>query len=303
MDFYGAKDSYVLGLIDLDSLWVELIHMDSRTAANVEAAVRDRILFRHGTPNQIQSDHAQEFVGKVMTSLAKNKEVRIHEHHDGRLLPDGQLHDRELLWSFLGVCLRDMTDAQYDNFDDHLQRIAWAWNVTDSESLSVSPFEVMTGTVPRTLPASAMQTAWMTPPDVGTDDNGTRPTDVDALREATNEYIKVAAEHGDFMRAERADRLNKRGRVLKALVVGDHVKIHMPPGASEAEARGRKAKHLTQFRGPLRIVDKPTSMTFVLQDHYNSKRRYRRHISNVRRWIGPLPDADTHDRGAEAVVS
>ena len=69
------------------------------------------------------------------------------------------------------------------------------------------------------------------------------------------------------MRAERADRLNKRGRVLKALVVGDHVKIYMPPGASEAEARGRKAKHLTQFRGPLRIVDKPTSTTFVLQDH------------------------------------
>ena len=87
-----------------------------------------------------------------------------------------------------------------------------------------------------------MQTAWMKPPDVGTDNDGTRPAvDVAALREATNEYIKVAAEHGDFMRAERADRLNKRGRVLKALVVGDHVKIYHLSTCLLERARRRHA--------------------------------------------------------------
>ena len=128
MDFYGAKDSHVLGL-GPHRLGQPLgIHMDSRTAANVEAAVRDRILFRHGTPNQIQSDHAQEFVGKVMTSLAKT--FGYMNTTTGGYCPTGN-STIESFWSFLGVCLRDMTDAQYDNFDDHLQRIAWAWNVTD----------------------------------------------------------------------------------------------------------------------------------------------------------------------------
>ena len=153
----------MLCLIDLDSLWVELIHMGSRTAANVEAAVRDRILFRHGTPNQIQSDHAQEYVGKVMTSLAKK--FGYMNTTTGGYCPTGnwQLHDRELLVVPRSLLARHDRRAVRDNFDDHLQRIAWAWDVTDSESLSVSPFEVMTGTFPRTLPASAMQTAWMTP--------------------------------------------------------------------------------------------------------------------------------------------
>ena len=66
MDFYGVGDTYVLGLIDLGSLWVELVHLPDRSAEGVADATRDRILFRHGTPDQIQSDHAQEFVGKAI---------------------------------------------------------------------------------------------------------------------------------------------------------------------------------------------------------------------------------------------
>ena len=71
MDFYGVGDSYVLGMIDLDSLWVELVHLPDRSAKGVERAIRDQILFRHGTPDQIQSDHAREFIGHMLTSLAK----------------------------------------------------------------------------------------------------------------------------------------------------------------------------------------------------------------------------------------
>ena len=101
-----------------------------------------------------------------MTSLAKK--FGYMNTTTGGYCPTGN-SPIESFWSFLGVCLRDMTDAQYDNFDDHLQRIAWAWNVTDRGSRAVSPFEVMAGTVPRALPASAMQTAWMSPADLGTD--------------------------------------------------------------------------------------------------------------------------------------
>ena len=43
MDFYGVGDSYVLGMIDLDSLWVELVHLPDRSAEGVAQAIRDRI--------------------------------------------------------------------------------------------------------------------------------------------------------------------------------------------------------------------------------------------------------------------
>ena len=44
MAFSGVSNGYVLGIIDLDSLYVELAFHDDRTAEGVERTVRDRIL-------------------------------------------------------------------------------------------------------------------------------------------------------------------------------------------------------------------------------------------------------------------
>ena len=74
MDFHGVggeeDKANVLGAIDKDSLHVELAIMAHRTAKNVKAFIRDRILFRAGTPATIHSDHARELIGSVMTMLA-----------------------------------------------------------------------------------------------------------------------------------------------------------------------------------------------------------------------------------------
>ena len=77
MDFYGVKTGYVLGLIDLDSLFVELAATEDRTAASVRKVVKDQVLKRHGKFDHLRSDHAKEFVGKTM-SLLKNEYGYIH---------------------------------------------------------------------------------------------------------------------------------------------------------------------------------------------------------------------------------
>ena len=92
------------------------------------------------------------------------------------------------------------------------------------------------------------------------------------------------------MRKQRSDILNKKGRVLKELKVDDYAKIYAPASHDEAVRRGRKAKRIYPFRGPLWIVEKPTASTVVLEDMTPAKRRFRRHISNIRRWLGPLPE-------------
>ena len=108
MDFYGwggdgDGPKEILGLIDLDSLWVELVCLDSREAEGVANAIRDRILFRHGTPDQIHSDHAREFVGKALTGLA-----RKHGYMNtttGGYCPTGN-PTIESFWQFFGTWLQ-----------------------------------------------------------------------------------------------------------------------------------------------------------------------------------------------------
>ena len=92
------------------------------------------------------------------------------------------------------------------------------------------------------------------------------------------------------MQKVRALILNKRERALKKLNKGDFVKNYVPPSHEEAQTRKRKAKRILQFRGPLNIVEKPSDTTFKLASQFNSKKNFRRHISNMSRWNGPIPD-------------
>jgi len=83
--------------------------------------------------------------------------------------------------------------------------------------------------------------------------------------------------------------LNKHGRKLRELKVGDYVKIFAPPGHKEAMKRDRKQKHMFTWKGPMRITEKISGTQFALVDEYNSKRTYERHLVNIRRWVGPVP--------------
>ena len=109
MDFYGVSDGYVLGIIDLDSLYVELAFHDDRTAEGVERTVRDRILFRHGVPDQLHSDHAAEFVGRVMKSLASK--YGYMPTTTGGYCPTGN-STIESFWAYLGICIRNLSDDE-----------------------------------------------------------------------------------------------------------------------------------------------------------------------------------------------
>ena len=95
------------------------------------------------------------------------------------------------------------------------------------------------------------------------------------------------------MRLLRAAILNKCGRQFNALKVGDCVKNYVPPSHAEAVRRRRKAKHICQWRGPLKIIEKVSGTTFKLASHYNPSKTFKRHLMNVRRWLGPLPDPST----------
>ena len=99
----------------------------------------------------------------------------------------------ESFWSYFNICLRDLSDAEYANIEDHLQHIAWAWNTTIHTTTGVRPFEVMTGTSPVTL-----TDALVLPLTTG-------PVNMSNIRAAARAYAQHAREHADFMRSKRAE--------------------------------------------------------------------------------------------------
>ena len=36
----------------------------------------------------------------------------------------------ESFWQYLNICVRNLSDEESENIDEHLQHIAWAWNTT-----------------------------------------------------------------------------------------------------------------------------------------------------------------------------
>jgi hypothetical protein len=110
---------------------------------------------------------------------------------------------------------------------------------------------------------------------------------------ASAAYAQHARAHGDYMRQLRVAVLNKHGRVLKRLKLADLVKIYVPPSHGEAVRRRCKAKHICQWRGPLRIIKRLSNTTFKLVSYFNPNKTFRRHLTNVRRWRGPVPATAT----------
>jgi hypothetical protein len=277
MDWYGVGDGHVLGMIDLDSLHLEAGYSTDRTAVSTRQLVNDHILYRHGPMDSLRSDHAREFVGKLMQSL-KAKHGYVHTSTGGYNATGNATMER--VWGYLKVCLQRLTDDEYENVQDHLQEMVWAWNTTHSESLSVAPFEVMTGTTPRTHagcflthePQSELNTS--------------------SIRVAAAEFTRVSAANADCTRKRNAEHLNKFGRQLRALEVGDMVKIFPPPNASEAKRRKRKVKHLQSWTGPMRITAINGSM-YDLESHMNESQCFERNIVNIRPWKGPIPERPT----------
>ena len=103
-----------------------------------------------------------------------------------------------------------------------------------------------------------------------------------------------------------ARRLNAAGRNPVVFQVGDTVGVYVPPSAEEAKARGRKAKHISHYRGPGRITKKigNTGFEIELTDKNGKKTLFERTIANICPWVNETPqDLDMDDPLAGAIES
>jgi hypothetical protein len=100
-----------------------------------------------------------------------------------------------------------------------------------------------------------------------------------AVAISTTAFCQLAKTHDQFIREETAARLNEKG-FAKTFQIGSKVKVRVPPTAAQMEETGRRAKHITAWRGPCTIVERLSQTAYVAVDD-SSKRRYERVISNL----------------------
>jgi hypothetical protein len=97
--------------------------------------------------------------------------------------------------------------------------------------------------------------------------------------QSTKFFCQLASTHDQFVKNETAARLNRSG-TAKNFRVGDKVKVRVPPTAAQMEETGRRAKHITAWRGPCTDVERLSQTAYVAVDDA-SKRRYERVLANL----------------------
>jgi len=93
-------------------------------------------------------------------------------------------------------------------------------------------------------------------------------------------FARLATAHHTYMRETTAERLNMHG-VPATFVVGDKVKIYVPPTHNQLKATGRRAKHIVAWRGPCTITVVLSRTSYEMTEDC-SDRVFQRTLSNIR---------------------
>jgi hypothetical protein len=183
----------------------------------------------------------------------------------------------EVFWRFWNRCMRILPDDHYCRWPAFASRIAFAYNTAGHDSIgAVTPFEVQHGAPAR----NALLTPLLDAPDIDEKRELCLPGEfAAAVAESTRAFSQLARTHDEFVRMETAARLNEHSRA-RTFQIGVKVKVRVPPTAVQMEATGRRAKHITAWRGPCTVVERLSNTAYAAVDDV-TQRRYERVVSNL----------------------
>ena len=279
MDFQGqgkalTGETEALALIDPTSRYVVVIPLMDREASTWLQPFLDRIIFTFGAPDMLHSDAAPEFLSEALDLLAQAADIRTTTTLGHNARGNGTI---EVFWRFWNRCMRMLPDDHYCRWPEFASRIAFAYNTAGHESIgSVTPFEVQHGAPAR----NSLLTPLLDAEEVDEKRELCLPGEfAAAVAVSTRAFSQLARTHDDFVKKETAARLNKGGKT-RTFKIGDKVKVRVPPTALQMEETGRRAKHITAWRGPCTIVERLSSTAYAAVDDV-THRRYERVIANL----------------------
>ncbi len=279
MDFQGqgaseTGESEALAFIDPTSRYIVVIPLPDREVATWLQAFLDHIVFKYGPPLILHSDAAPEFLAEALELLAKAADIRTTTTMGHYARGNGAI---EVFWRFWNRCLRILPDDHYKRWPSFASRITFAYNSAPHDSIGgVIPFQVQHGAPPR----DPFPLLFAEGNAVDEDRELTLPALFsEAVSVSTKTFIQLAKTHDEFVRKETALRLNKKGGT-RTFRIGDKVKVRVPPTQEQMLATGRRAKHITAWRGPCTITERMSQTSYAATDDV-TKRRYERVIANL----------------------
>jgi hypothetical protein len=140
-------NQYVMVMMDSFLGWVELAAIPNKSAKEVAQALWKNIYLRHGIPKRLLSDQGGEFDNELMKRLASRvgtEQVFTSAYHPSG---NGQV---ERFNRVLFTTLSMYVNENRDDWDDHLESVAFAYNTSKIGETDMSPFTLLYGREPRT---------------------------------------------------------------------------------------------------------------------------------------------------------
>ena len=146
MDFIGqfipsekSKSRYVLNIIDHCSGWAEAYPMKSHSAKEVCDALADDFFPRHGIPEVIIANNAQEFQAIDLKKYMEEHSTPYHPQSNGKI---------ERFNQTLKEMINKMVDNVQINWENELGTALQAYRIATSRTTGFSPFYLLYGRRP-----------------------------------------------------------------------------------------------------------------------------------------------------------
>ena len=239
---------YILVITDLFSKWVEafpLVGTDSNTLAKI---LVDEIVCQYGMPEIIHSDQGSNFVSEVIRTLCAMMGVQRTQttpYH-----PQGNGQVERFNRTLEGMLSKVVSDHQRD-WDEHLQKVLFAYRTAIHKSTGYSPFLVTFGRSPNL------------PVDVVLGRPSTSTGDVPQFVQKTQTVL-----HSAFLQVrqhlqqahQRQKQVADSSSVREAFPVGDRVWLYVP-----RVKQGQSKKFTSLWRGPYTVISKTSPINYRIQ--------------------------------------
>ena len=291
MDFQGqgkaiSGEREALAILDSFSKTATVLALPNREAPTLVPALLDAIHFHRGRADVFHSDAAPEFLSRLFKSVAEVLGTATTDTRGHNAQGNAEV---EQFWRYWNRSMRILSPQQYREWPRFTRRIVHAYNTAPHSSLNNhSPFEIDHGIPPRNPYTPNPQD----PPllDILPDYN----LYVDELRATTTAFRRMAHDHQRYLKETTAERLNMHG-IPATFAVGSRVKIYVPPTQTQLDLTGRRAKHITAWRGPCTVTAQLSDTAYSVTEDC-SNRTFERTITNIRPFRSTLtPPAPHHD--------
>lgn len=262
MDFMGPLiettlgNKHILVIVDYLTKVGKAFATGSQQAGTVAKEFIEKIVCQFGTPKKVITDRAKDFIGEVMSSVYKLLNIEGAPATADHQQTDGQAENVNK--TFIDQLSHHVNATQKD-WDTFLPYVEMSYNSKVHISTKFSPFQLLYGHemhLPIDVPLDLMKSE----PAANLDEYSKQLVSrmINAREQAKGNVSKA--------HEAQARNYNKRHKPIE-YEVGDIVRMFKPrkeKKGKDDKKVNRKFDHL--WRGPYKIVEKPTPLLYQLMD-------------------------------------